>query len=174
MFSYALLAPDGSTAPRADFQSQAPGTGDEAFDLKQTGIYRLLVTPFEGEFPEYSMVVHLAPVTQVTPYPLGTEATANIAQIGEAIVYTFVAGAGQMAKIEGISTTGPTPVLVTILGPDGAKVVESEPLYFDGSSFATRTHALPKDGTYTISFSAGLSAGPSLGSFTFRVTAGGK
>ncbi len=174
MFSYALLAPDGSAAPRADFQAQAPGTGDEAFDLQQTGIYRLLVTPFEGEFPAYTMVVHLAPITQVSAYPLGTEATAVIEQIGEAITYTFVAGAGQIAKIEGLSTGGPTPVLVTIIGPDGAKVVESEPLYFDGSSFATRTHVLPKDGTYTISFSAGLSAGSSLGSFTFRVTAAGK
>jgi hypothetical protein len=65
-------------------------------------------------------------------------------------------------------------VLVTIIGPDGAKVVESEPLYFDGSSFATRAHVLPADGTYTISFSAGLSADSSLGSFTFRVTAAGK
>ncbi|MFH1109145.1 MAG: hypothetical protein V1790_08135 [Planctomycetota bacterium] len=174
MFSYALLAPDGSTAPRADFQAQAPGTGDEAFDLQQTGIYRLLVTPFEGEFPAYTMVVHLAPTTQVSPYPLGTEATAVIDQIGEAITYTFVAGAGQTATIEGLSTGGPTPVLVTITGPDGAKVVESEPLYFDGSSFATRAHVLPADGTYTISFSAGLSADSSLGSFTFRVTAAGK
>jgi hypothetical protein len=174
MFSYALLAPDGSVAPRADFQAQAPGTGDEAFDLQQTGIYRLLVTPFEGEFPAYTMVVHLAPTTQVSPYPLGTEATAVIEQIGEAITYTFVAGAGQTATIEGLSTGGPTPVLVTIIGPDGAKVVESEPLYFDGSSFATRTHVLPADGTYTISFSAGLSADSSLGSFTFRVTAAGK
>ena len=174
MFSYALFAPDGSVAPRADFQAQAAGTGDEAFDLQQTGIYRLLVTPFEGEFPAYTMVVHLAPTTQVSPYPLGTEATAVIEQIGEAITYTFVAGAGQTATIEGLSTGGPTPVLVTIIGPDGAKVVESEPLYFDGSSFATRAHVLPADGTYTISFSAGLSADSSLGSFTFRVTAAGK
>jgi hypothetical protein len=175
MFSYALLGPDGSPAARADFENQAPGTGNEAFDLSQTGLYRLVVTPFEGEFPEYTMIVHLAPSTQVSPYPLGTEALAVLDDIGEAVTYSFIAGAGQTAAIEGLATDGPTPVLVSITGPDGAKVVEGEALYFDGSSFAMRTHVLPLDGTYRISFAAGLNADSSaLGSFTFRVTTTGE
>ncbi len=170
LFAYSLLEPDGAPATRVDFVRETPGAGDEAFELSQGGLHRVAVSPLTGQFADYEIVVSRASAGEARPIDPGTDTTVVLDEVGATAAYTFVGGAGQIAVIEGLEATGIGQVVYTLIGPDGIAVGRSKPLYFDGSSFATREEALPTEGTYRLIFSSRLSGDALVGTFTFRVT----
>ncbi len=170
LFTHALLEPDGAAATRVDFEHQTPGTGDEAFELAQDGLHRVVISPFPGQFAEYQFTIGRASAGDPKPVDLATDTVVSLDQVGAIAVYTFVGGAGQIAVIEGIGASGFHQVVYTLIGPDGNAVSQGKSLYFDGSSFALREETLPLEGSYRLVFSSRFSGDALVGTFTFRVT----
>ncbi len=175
-YFFTLLGPGGAAVPRLSFLDGPAGSGNELFELQESGLHRLILTPLEGRFTDYQIVIHLVPQSEALPYEPGTEATVFIDQVGETVRYAFVSTGEQTVTIEGLTPGETTPsadglglVVFSVYGPEGEIIVEKELLYSDGSSFATRTLALPSAGTYELVFSTMLDADPLTGSFTFRI-----
>ena len=173
LYSYLLLAPDGSTVPRFDFHNPDPGTGNEAFHITTDGLYRIIATPFPGEFADYEFVVHKLIPVKAEPIVTGELTTGVIDEPGETIRYAFEALAGDMITVEGVSSVGLDPVRVSITGPDGEPIISDDLLYFDGSSFAALSFDVVADGEYEVAFRAVLGADPLTGTITFRLLGSG-
>jgi len=170
LFAFSLLEPDGAAATRVDFVQETPGTGDEAFELSQDGLHRVVLSPFAGQFADYELVISRAAAAKAKPIDPGTDTTVALDEVGATAAYTFVGGAGQIAVIEGVASSGVSQIEYTLIGPDGSTLSTGKTLYFDGSSFATREEALPTEGTYRLIFSLRLNGDTLVGTFTFRLT----
>ncbi len=170
-FTYGLLGPDGVSLSPRDYSEEDPGIGNELYELSATGLHRVVLAPFEGRFPDYEMLIHRVPVNEPVACALDTETTGVFDDIGERLVFTFTtAGNHDIILLEGVSATGPTPLLYSLTASDGTTLDSDELLYFNGSSYATRDLGVVAEGTYTLEFRALLDAEVPLGSFVFRLT----
>ena len=168
-YTYQLLGPDGAFVTRTDYQDAVAGQGSETFDISMTGLHRVIVTPDAGEFGLYDLTIHrVEPVTPQVYLP-GTVATGVIAQVGQVARYTFAVEDDYRAALVGVSATGIDPAYFTLVGPDGAGVLEEGLLYFDGSTFAARTLELLPVGAYELAFRAPFEASSLTGSVSFRL-----
>ena len=168
-YTYQLLGPDGAFVTRSDYQNAVAGQGSETFDITMAGLHRVIVTPDAGRFGLYDLTIHR--VASLTPqvYLPGTVATGVIDQVGQVSRFTFAVEDDYRAALVGISATEIDPAYFTLAGPEGAGVLEEGLLYFDGSTFATRTLELLPAGAYELAFRAPFEAVSLTGSFSFRL-----
>ncbi|RJP36299.1 MAG: hypothetical protein C4547_07605 [Phycisphaerales bacterium] len=169
--AFSVFDPVGVQLTPIDANQPEPGTGAESFLIESPGVHRVLLSAAEGAFGDYELVVRRAAVEPPRKVPFDETIQAEFAHPGAAAVFAFTGAAGQRIAIEGVSTTGPEAVAVTVIAPDGTRILQSTLLYFDDSSFARRTFDLPADGVYTLSLTVPLLADMQTGSVEFRLTA---
>lgn len=169
LFRQHVFGPHGAVLSPLDTGGANGAVVDGTYELASSGLHRLILAPFAGLFAEYEVVIDRIPVNEITPYTLATVATVTLDDEGESVRFSFAALAGDDILLEGVSSDGMDPVLVTVIDPGGDVVVENARLFFDGSSFSTRTFDLPSAGIYEIIFRADLDTLPRVGSFSFRL-----
>jgi hypothetical protein len=171
-YEYRLLGPFGGALPEVAYDLAGVGQGSTLYEVLTTGTHRVALQPLPGSFSDYEIVVHRVEVAPALPYELGTEVAVNINQIGAAAAYEFAVTEATEATLQGRSAVGLDPMIFSVASATtGELVVPDTLLYFDGSSFATRSFFLPDADSYLLSWRVPLDAQQLTGSFTFQLNA---
>ncbi len=169
--TFSVYDPVGARLTPIDANQPEPGTGAESYLIESPGLHRVVLAAVDGEFGEYELVVRRTALEPPAEIVLGETVTAEFAHPGAAAVFVFSGEASQRLAIESVATTGPEAVAVTVIAPDGSRILQSTLLYFDGSSFSRRTFDLPADGVYTLSLSVPLLVAVQTGTADVRLVA---
>lgn len=169
LYTFTLIGPNGAQVPRLDFEETTPGAGSELFDAHVSGLHRVVIQPLPGKFADYEIAVHKLAVSDAATYVIGETKTGTIDQVGESLFYTLEVDEATTLTLLGVGSFNLDPMLFALVAPDGTVLIENQTIFFDGSSFSSRTLELPEGGMYTIEFRAQLDQSPGTGTFSFRI-----
>lgn len=161
--------PGGAGGPDDPGGPDGPQPDAAAYDVLTPGLHRVIVTPVDGSFPNYEIVVRKsapAPPLDLTP---GEDTLVTLDAPGQVVTFQLGVGAATAATLVGVASEGVDPALVDVVGPAGESIASGVRLYFDESTFSRREVALPDAGVYLFVFRAPPDAPAQTGRFTIRV-----
>ncbi len=148
-----VLNPDGSTLALGSQCSSDGSLFIGPMTLPSDGTYTLLVQPINGgtgsgNFTVYFFSNVAGPITPGTAVPVTIDTPGQQGQ------FTFAGTAGQLASVQMLNSTFMGygcggPVSITVLNPDGSRLVSGSQCSSDGSMFLGPV-TLPATGTYTV------------------------
>ncbi len=143
--------------------------GARFFELTETGLYRVILTPGEDVFSNYEIVLTSLPPWDPSDYVPGTDVTLDLDEIGAVGVLRFSGEQGEIADFQGLSAEGLDRLVLHVETAAGAIVVDQAVVYFDGTSFSHVRFTLPADGDYLMTLSPSAGGQPATGRATVRM-----
>ncbi|MDC0831939.1 putative Ig domain-containing protein, partial [Geitlerinema sp. CS-897] len=152
-----LYAPDGR---RIDYQRLSYDLGD--FELPGNGEYILaLQGNTRSNTQQYGFEIVTPPQLPIEPFEFGSLVSGEIAEPGQANVYTFEAESGQRLWFDGLESTNSYDPRGSLYDPQGARIWSGQSLGSDRKLFE-----VPTTGTYRLEIDA---SSDQTGEYRFRI-----
>lgn len=167
--AYGVFDPSGRQLQGAAQPGAQGDLGATFYELIETGLHRVILTPGEGVFSDYEIVLTSLPPREPIDYVPGTDAALDFDADGRGLVLRFSGEQGKVADFQGLSAEGLDRLVLHVETQDGAIVVDQAVVYFDGTSFSHVRFALPADDDYLITLSPTSQGQPTTGRATVRM-----
>ncbi|MCC7290466.1 MAG: hypothetical protein IT449_00230 [Phycisphaerales bacterium] len=167
--AYGVFDPSGRELQGAGQPGAQGNLGATFFELLETGLHRVILTPGEGVFTNYEIVLTSLPPRAPIDYVPGTDVTLDFEATGRGILLHFTGEQGKVADFQGLSAEGLDRLVLHVETQEGEIVVDQAVVYFDGTSFSHVRFALPADDDYLMTLSSGALGQPTSGRATVRM-----
>lgn len=167
--AYGVFDPSGRQLQGAAQPGAQGNLGATFHELIETGLHRVILTPDEGVFADYEIVLTSLPPREPMDYVPGTEVTLDFDATGRGLVLRFPGEEGKVADFLGLSAEGLDRLVLHVETQAGAIVVDQAVVYFDGTSFSHVRFTLPADDDYLMTLSPAAQGQPATGRATVRM-----